>query len=584
MTELYNILSENMIQLAVGAFLLAGLYLVYKRVKKKSLSHPEFAEQAAKEANKAKWEALDRAGLAPDGNTGPAPPLDRKAAAKAAKEAGARAKLMAKEAEKKAKLDAKLAAVKARERAKAVKKGLIPPDSDDFPEGVPAPMVFGPGTPGGQPGPFGPPGGPPGPRGPFDPGGPAPWQNQPPSGPPGRAPAPTGFDRVGPEAMFAEFASQAEEGFGQAPPSPRGSGPFPPQGPPDFGARNPFERAAPVAPFDPTKAAPPGPGHQAPPAPFSPFPPQNQAQAPAPPAFAPAPQPFAPAPGPAPKPFEPQKPFSAAPLAQAPAAPFQPSTFRATELKAVPFPERDEAPVREIPPAPASPPPAPPAPRDERQSFPLSKPQVAATALPVAEEIEPGPLPPEPGVSASPPAPEFAAAAPGRTPGPAFAGQTRMAAPINIDQTQMPKSMKKPGKGDKKTVTIQDLDVDYEKTSFMTPLEIVYYKLLRGALKQYLIFPRVTTKAVVKATSPDAEHQKIADNVLNSTNLSFIVCDVRLNIRAIVEIVDENEIPTNKDKARDYILKKAGCLLVRFYSGDKPPDAETLKVRIMGSR
>ncbi|MDR2339154.1 MAG: DUF2726 domain-containing protein [Deltaproteobacteria bacterium] len=117
----------------------------------------------------------------------------------------------------------------------------------------------------------------------------------------------------------------------------------------------------------------------------------------------------------------------------------------------------------------------------------------------------------------------------------------------------------------------------------MTPLEIVYYKLLRGALRQYLIFPRVSSGAVVRAQSPDKEHKKIADNILAGTSLSFIVCDVRLNVRAVVEVVDENEAPTNKEKARDYILKKAGCVLVRFYSGDKPPDPETLRMRVIGS-
>ncbi|MDR2613310.1 MAG: DUF2726 domain-containing protein [Deltaproteobacteria bacterium] len=156
-----------------------------------------------------------------------------------------------------------------------------------------------------------------------------------------------------------------------------------------------------------------------------------------------------------------------------------------------------------------------------------------------------------------------------------------MSAPIRIDQTQLPRpSGSRP---ERKSVTIQDLDVAFEPLSFMSPLEIVYYKLLRAALKQFLIFPRVSTRAVVKAESPDPEHLKIADNVLNGTSVSFIVCDVRLNIRAVVEVVDESVIPSNKDKARDYILKKAGCLLVRYYSGDKPPDLETLRLQITGS-
>jgi hypothetical protein len=157
-----------------------------------------------------------------------------------------------------------------------------------------------------------------------------------------------------------------------------------------------------------------------------------------------------------------------------------------------------------------------------------------------------------------------------------------MVTPIHIDQTQLPRTAPA-ARRDRRSVTIQDLDVRYERLSFMTPLEIVYYKLLRGALKQYLIFPRVTAGSVVRAESEDPEHQKIADNVLGGTSVSFIVCDVRLNIRAVVEVVDESVAPTNKDKARDYILKKAGCLLVRFYSGDRPPDVETLRRQITGS-
>ncbi|MDR1165253.1 MAG: DUF2726 domain-containing protein [Deltaproteobacteria bacterium] len=176
-----------------------------------------------------------------------------------------------------------------------------------------------------------------------------------------------------------------------------------------------------------------------------------------------------------------------------------------------------------------------------------------------------------------------AKAAGARPGGAVFAGQTQMATPIKIDQTQLPQNPRAAAPTLKKSVTIQDLAVAYEKRTFMTPLEITYYKLLRGALKQYLIFPRVSAQAVVKATGQEPEHQKIADNVLSGTSLSFIVCDVRLNIRAVVEVVDESQVPSNKDKARDYILKKAGCLIVRFYSGDKPPDVETLRLQIVGS-
>jgi hypothetical protein len=260
-----------------------------------------------------------------------------------------------------------------------------------------------------------------------------------------------------------------------------------------------------------------------------------------------------------------------------------PHTFtkvRATELKAVPFGETDEQSGQEKVLLPQDK-------LDGQVVFPHPKPQVAASLAPTLDVVEVE-LPPEPKVKkdAVPPplTPEELNSKLLRPAGPVIAGQTLMATPINIDQTQMHQSMKmSDNKPEKKTVTIQDLNVNYEKLTFMSPLEIVYYKLLRGALKQYLIFPRVSTSAVVKVNSAETEHKKIADNVLNSTNLSFIVCDVRLNIKAIVEVVDENEIPTNKDKARDYILKKAGCLLVRFYSGDKPPDVETLRLQIIGS-
>ncbi|MDR1872537.1 MAG: DUF2726 domain-containing protein [Deltaproteobacteria bacterium] len=116
----------------------------------------------------------------------------------------------------------------------------------------------------------------------------------------------------------------------------------------------------------------------------------------------------------------------------------------------------------------------------------------------------------------------------------------------------------------------------------MTPLEIVYYRLLRSALNQYLIFPNVICRSVIKASSNHPEHKKIADNVLNGTSLSFIVCDVKLNIVAVVEVIDESKSPTNKDKARNYILKKVGFVLLRFYSGDKPPDTETIRRHILG--
>jgi hypothetical protein len=158
--------------------------------------------------------------------------------------------------------------------------------------------------------------------------------------------------------------------------------------------------------------------------------------------------------------------------------------------------------------------------------------------------------------------------------------QTQLATPIQIDQTQLPKPAK--SSVDKKAITIQDLDVAYEVTPFMSSLEIVYYKLLRSALSNYLIFPNVVCRSLVKATSSQPEHQKIADNVLNGTSLSFIVCDVKLNIKAVVEVIDESRTQTNKDKARNYILKKVGFVILRFYSGDKPPDQETIRRNILG--
>ncbi|MDR2302853.1 MAG: DUF2726 domain-containing protein [Deltaproteobacteria bacterium] len=127
------------------------------------------------------------------------------------------------------------------------------------------------------------------------------------------------------------------------------------------------------------------------------------------------------------------------------------------------------------------------------------------------------------------------------------------------------------------TVTVQELDATYQKNIFLNSLEIVYYKLLRAAFTQFLIFPKVTSRAAVTVISKNPDHLKVAENVLTNTTISFVVCDVKLNIRAVVEIVDDKEPPTNKDRARDYILKKAGLMIVRFYSGDTPPDVSTLR-------
>jgi hypothetical protein len=45
----------------------------------------------------------------------------------------------------------------------------------------------------------------------------------------------------------------------------------------------------------------------------------------------------------------------------------------------------------------------------------------------------------------------------------------------------------------------------------------------------------------------------------------------------VVQVVDDARPAANKDKARDYILRKAGCVLIRFYAGDAPPDVGTLR-------
>ncbi|MDR1546464.1 MAG: DUF2726 domain-containing protein [Deltaproteobacteria bacterium] len=223
-------------------------------------------------------------------------------------------------------------------------------------------------------------------------------------------------------------------------------------------------------------------------------------------------------------------------------------------------------------------------------------------AQPAAFDVPAPPAAAAPVSSASlappaPPAPPAAAASPAATPtiqlveeppmttlesrgGALQASCTQMTTTIQVDQTQLPRNLKPassvaPVSGG--AVTVQELDAVYEKNIFLTPLEIVYYKLLRSAFTQYLIFPKVASQAAVTIVSRNAEHRKVAENVLATTCLSFVVCDVKLNIKAVVEVLDENETPSNKERARDYILKKAGCLLVRFYSGDTPPDVESLR-------
>ncbi|MDR1308640.1 MAG: DUF2726 domain-containing protein [Deltaproteobacteria bacterium] len=161
------------------------------------------------------------------------------------------------------------------------------------------------------------------------------------------------------------------------------------------------------------------------------------------------------------------------------------------------------------------------------------------------------------------------------------ASQTQMATPIQIDQTQLPRVMKEAVASSQPdgvaTVTVQELEVTYQRNIFLSSLEIVYYKLLRAAFTQFLIFPKVTSRAAVTVISRNPDHLKVAENVLSNTTLSFVVCDVKLNIRAIVEVVDEAQPASNRDRARDYILKKAGLVVVRFYSGDTPPDVATLR-------
>jgi hypothetical protein len=160
------------------------------------------------------------------------------------------------------------------------------------------------------------------------------------------------------------------------------------------------------------------------------------------------------------------------------------------------------------------------------------------------------------------------------------ASQTQMSTPIEIDQTQMPRIMKEAyahASPVGQSVTVQDLEVNYEKNTFLSPMEVIYYKLLRSAFNQFLIFPKVTSRAAVNVSSRNSEHLKVAENVLSGTCISFVICDVKLNIKAVVELVDDSAPPSNKERARDYILKKAGCVLVRFYSGDTPPDVGTLR-------
>ncbi|MDR3204456.1 MAG: DUF2726 domain-containing protein [Deltaproteobacteria bacterium] len=164
-------------------------------------------------------------------------------------------------------------------------------------------------------------------------------------------------------------------------------------------------------------------------------------------------------------------------------------------------------------------------------------------------------------------------------------GETELIAPIAIEQTQLPKSSKSsPAPGVKPAApTIQELEVNYAKNAFMNPREIVYYKLLRSAFNHHLIFPKVASIAAVAPNSRNLEHLKIAEYVLTNTSLSFVVCDVRLNIVAVVEVVDESRTLSNKEKARDFILKKAGCNVVRFYAGDPPPDSADLRHLILDS-
>ncbi|MDR1035136.1 MAG: DUF2726 domain-containing protein [Deltaproteobacteria bacterium] len=698
MTELFVNAKENY-GLIIAVVGLVILIFLYRRIKNKSAEDPAFAEQAAAEARRAKWAAIDAAQAAAsvtppppsdaDGGALPAEPkVDKKLAKKQAKEEAVARKAAEKEeaalrkaqaAARKAAEKEEAAALKAAEKeeaaalkaaekeeaaarkslgkdeqkalaaekaaakiaakeaakeaarakalAKAAKKGgkvadappvgeteepppaQLPASPAPFPSQdlpapqfagaqptfpPPAPPVIDPFVPPSAPVPPAPPIDhfvppaplpPPVPPVPMAPSAPSVPQDPAPSLPVQQVAAPQFAGQPAPPMPPAGFPPQQGPQPGSAQ---QGLQPvFPPQGPqpvfaqqglqPGLESQGPQPGFAPQGP--PTGFAPQAPqpdlAQQGPPLGFPPQGPQPDFAQLAPPA-APVPQ-AAPA-GQA-------SPDSAALHARAQARPAggqgpvkKLGRFKALELRAVGVHADDGDAVAVSPSAPpAAAGPALAGPHDA--TVPAAAPDLAASAQ--EADLPPEPRVTQPGALPPPPSAEILRSRPPRAGGPEIAGRTQMAAPIQIDQTQMPRSS--PVAREKKSVTIQDLDVAYEKLSFMTPLEIIYYKLLRGALKQYLVFPRVSARAVVKATSDEAEHLKIADNVLNGTSVSFIVCDVRLNIRAVVEVVDENIIPTNKDKARDYILKKAGCLLVRFYSGDRPPDVDSLRRQITGS-
>ncbi|MDR2368086.1 MAG: DUF2726 domain-containing protein [Deltaproteobacteria bacterium] len=548
---------SSLYYLGGGLFILIFLYLLFKKLRPKVPNKP---------------------GKKPQGAPAGQPTANEMAADKKMAKIAAKA---AKEAKKKAEAAAKLA---------AKHKGKLP-------KGAPAPL---PGDPFGQPG-----------QNAFNQGfngnpGPAPGAYPPPApmGPPPQAPAQAGpaWPQAAPGApLMATLASPVPES--QASPAPGsfravqlrpagapGPAPAPQPSPPPVAAPAPpapeaavIKPAPPVPEPSPPPPEPPAPKPE-PPVAAQPEPPAQALEGPAAPggvristggqsAVPPVPAPGPETGPPAVEPIEElvlDEPLEAEPLE---AEPLEAEALEAGTLETVAAPAPDGmAHILDVESVP-----------DLDSPGAEARTQTLVQTSPLESD---GDLAAAPGAGPSPPPAKPMAILEGRG-GVLKASQTQMSTPIQIDQTQLPRVMKEaaaaaqaaqaPGPVAPATVTVQELDATYQKNIFLNPLEIVYYKLLRAAFTQFLIFPKVTSRAAVTVISKNADHLKVAENVLTNTTVSFVVCDVKLNIRAIIEVIDEKLPPTNKDRARDYILKKAGLLVVRFYGGDTPPDVSTLR-------
>lgn len=111
----------------------------------------------------------------------------------------------------------------------------------------------------------------------------------------------------------------------------------------------------------------------------------------------------------------------------------------------------------------------------------------------------------------------------------------------------------------------------FKRAPILTKNEMEFYRRLRVALPDLLIFPQMSMAGVIRPNESGKRYGRAFAKIC-SKRIDFTICDNDLNVICVIELDDRTHDKT-KDAERDAMVSSAGISTIRYESRAKPDPA-----------